>query len=106
MSCAPRDPAFLRRCRPFARPPTRRTCAWATRAATRSRTSAFAQTFRGASLQRAIRDGGLALLVYGPPGGGRYLVVADRRSGAPQHALDLQALLQAPGTPPATREAV
>src|SRR5690606_9265980 len=47
------------------------------------------RTFRGAPLLRALRDGRLALLIYGAPPVGRYLVGADRRTGAVEWSFDL-----------------
>jgi hypothetical protein len=59
---------------------------------------ALARTFRGAPLLRAIRDGQLALLVYGRAPTGRYLVGADRRTGAVRWSYDLGRWGTVPGT--------
>ena len=60
----------------------------------------FERSYRGLALQRAIRSGDLALLVYGKDGGeGRFLVGADRRSGEVVWAYDFASYATAPGTP-------
>ncbi len=61
----------------------------------------FDRTFRGTDLVRAIdeKPRGLALLIYGGDGSGRYVVGANRRTGEVEWSYDLGAWAFPPGTP-------
>ena len=61
----------------------------------------FDRTFRGTDLVRAIdeRPRGLALLIYGGDGSGRYVVGANRRTGEVEWSYDLGAWRSRPARP-------
>ena len=64
---------------------------------------ALPRTFLGRPLQRAIRDGSLAILVFGTPAAPRFVVGARPRTGEILWSYDFGAYAFAPTTPAAER---
>jgi hypothetical protein len=64
---------------------------------------ALPRTFLGRPLQRAIRDRGVAILVYGPGDAARFVVGAQPKTGAVEWSYDLRSYAFAPTTPASER---